>query len=124
VYLNMPVGTDQAHTNEVLLKIEDKVYKALDMDLKTGKRNPIVKSVISNVTVGAVDPTSNEIGDFPNKGKVTVAFVGFEDRHGVSSEKYLCAIRNAVKEYPGAEVTVDKEQGGPPLPKPVVIEIT
>jgi multidrug efflux pump len=124
VYLNMPVGTDQAHTNEVLLKIEDKVYKALDMDLKTGKKNPIVKSVISNVTVGAVDPTSNEIGDFPNKGKVTVAFVGFEDRHGISSAKYLDAVRAAVKEYPGAEVTVDKEQGGPPLPKPVVIEIT
>jgi multidrug efflux pump subunit AcrB len=124
VYLNMPVGTDQAHTNEVLLKLEDKVYKALDIDLRTGKKNPIVKSVISNVTVGAVDPTTNEIGDFPNKGKITVAFVEFEKRHGVSSAQYLDGIRNVVKEYPGAEVTVDKEQGGPPLPKPVVIEIT
>jgi multidrug efflux pump subunit AcrB len=124
VYLNMPIGTDQKHTDAVLQKLETKVYKALDIDLKTGKKNPIVKSVISNVTVGAVDPTTNEIGDFPNKGKITVAFVEFAKRKGISSEKYLDAIRKVVREYPGAEVTVDKEQGGPPLPKPVVIEIT
>lgn len=124
VYLNMPIGTDQKHTDAVLQKLETKVYKALDIDLAHGKRNPIVKSVISNVTVGAVDPTTNEVGDFPNKGKITVAFVQFADRNGVSSAKYLDAIRAVVREYPGAEVTVDKEQGGPPLPKPVVIELT
>jgi multidrug efflux pump subunit AcrB len=33
-------------------------------------------------------------------------------------------IREAVKGIPGAEITVDKEQGGPPLPKPIVIEIS
>ncbi len=124
VYLNMPIGTDQKHTDEVLQKLETKVYKALDMDIAAGKKNPIVKSVISNVTVGAVDPTTNEIGDFPNKGKITVAFVEFAKRRGISSAKYLDAIRSVVKAYPGAEVTVDKEQGGPPLPKPVVIEMT
>ncbi|MCD6010221.1 MAG: efflux transporter permease subunit [Flavipsychrobacter sp.] len=124
VYLNMPIGTDQKRTDEVLQKLETKVYKALDIDLASGKKNPIVKSVISNVTVGAVDPTSGEIGDFPNKGKITVAFVEFGLRDGVSSQKYLDAIRAVVREYPGAQVTVDKEQGGPPLPKPVVIEIT
>jgi multidrug efflux pump subunit AcrB len=124
VYLNMPVGTDQAYTNQVLEKLEDKVYRALDIDLKTGKKNIAVKSVISNVTVGAVDPTTNELGDFPNKGKITVAFVPFEQRKGISSAMYLDKIRSVVRDYPGAEITVDKEQGGPPLPKPVVIEIT
>jgi multidrug efflux pump len=124
VYLNMPIGTDQRHTDEVLQQLETKVYQALKIDLKTGKKNPIVKSVISNVTVGAVDPTTNEIGDFPNKGKITVAFVEYAKRKGESSAKYLDAIRALVREYPGAEVTVDKEQGGPPLPKPVVVEIT
>lgn len=124
VYLNMPIGTDQRHTDEVLSQLEQKVYKVLDMDPEHGKKNPIVRSVISNVTVGAVDPTTNEIGDFPNKGKITVAFVEFADRNGVSSAQYLDKIRAAVREYPGAEVTVDKEQGGPPLPKPVVVELT
>jgi multidrug efflux pump subunit AcrB len=64
------------------------------------------------------------VGDFPNKGKITVAFVEFSHRKGISSAQYLDKIRSVVKEYPGAEVTVDKEQGGPPLPKPVVVEIT
>jgi len=124
VYLNMPIGTDQKHTDAVLGELEQKVYKVLNMDPAHGKKNPVVRSVISNVTVSAVDPTTNELGDFPNKGKITVAFVEFADRHGVSTAKYLDDIRAAVREYPGAEVTVDKEQGGPPLPKPVVIELT
>ena len=122
VYLNMPVGTDQAYTNEVLAKLEKNVNEALKDE--TGKRTSIVKSVISNVTVGAVDPTSGEIGDFPNKGKITVAYVEFAHRNGESTVKYMEKIRDAVKGVPGAEVTVDKEQGGPPLPKPIVIDIT
>lgn len=124
VYLNMPVGTDQAYTNEVLMKLEKRVNDVLDIDPKTGKKNPIVKSVISNVTVGAVDPTSGEVGNFPNKGRISVAFVKFADRDGVSTQKYLSEIRKAVSDVPGAQVTVDQEQGGPPLPKPIVIEIT
>src|SRR5690606_16441937 len=124
VYLNMPVGTDQAYTNTVLQKLEHKVYNALDIDLAKNKKNDIVKSVISNVTVGAVDPSSGEIGEFPNKGRIAVAFVKFEERHGESTYDYLEKIRNAVKDVPGAEVTVDKESSGPPLPKPIVINIT
>jgi multidrug efflux pump subunit AcrB len=124
VYLSMPVGTDQAYTNKVLGDLEKKVYAALDIDVKKGKKNPIVKSIISNVTVGAIDPNSGEVGNFPNKGKITVAFVGFADRKGESSAKYLEKIRAAIKGVPGAEVTVDKESGGPPLPKPIVVEIT
>lgn len=123
VYLNMPVGTDQAYTNEVLMKLEKRVNKALDIDPATGKKNPIVKSVIANVTIGAVDPTSGEVGNFPNKGKITVAYVKFSERNGESTTEYMEKVRNAVKDVPGAVVTVDKEQGGPPLPKPIVVEI-
>jgi len=123
VYLNMPVGTDQAYTNEVLEKLEKRVTNALDINYKEGKYNPVVKSVIANVTVGAVDPTSGEVGNFPNKGRITVAFVEFAKRDGVSTTEYLEKIREAVKGVPGAVVTVDKEQGGPPLPKPIVVDI-
>jgi multidrug efflux pump len=124
VYLNLPVGTDQAHTNEVMKDIEGKVYKVLDINPATGKTNPLVTSVISNVTVEAVDPGGGEVGDFPNKGRLTVAFVGYADRHGRSTWDYLSKIRDAVKDIPGAEITVDKESGGPPQQKPISIEIT
>jgi len=124
VYLNMPVGTDQAYTNQVLSKLEARVYKALDIDLEKGKKNPAVKSVISNVTVGAIDPNSGEVGDFPNKGKITVAYVEFAKRKGISTADLLERIRAAVQGVPGAEVTVDKESSGPPLPKPIVVDIS
>jgi multidrug efflux pump subunit AcrB len=124
VYLSLPVGTDQAYTNQVMKDLEGRVNKVLDIDPATGKTNPLVQSVISNVTVNAVDPTANEIGDFPNKGKITVAFVEYAARHGVSTWDYLSKIRAVVKNVPGAEVTVDKESGGPPTQKPIAIEIT
>jgi len=124
VYLNLPVGTDQTYTNEVLKKLEVRVNNALGIDPKTGKGNPAVKSVISNVTVGAVDPSTNEIGDFPNKGKITVAYEEFSKRHGISTSKLMEKIRSAIQGVPGAEITVDKESSGPPLPKPIVIDIT
>lgn len=122
VYLNMPVGTDQAYTNTILEKVEKQVNSAL-VDPKTGKMSPMVKSIIANVTVGAVDPNSGEVGDFPNKGRVTVAYKEFSQRQGLSTADAMEKIRTAVQGIPGAEVTVDKEQGGPPLPKPIVVDI-
>jgi len=123
VYLNMPVGTDQAYTNEVLSRIESRVEAAIK-DPKTGKRDPMVESVISNVTINAIDPTSGEVGDFPNKGRIQVSYVPFSERDGRSSADVMERIRSAVRGVPGAQVTVDKEGAGPPLPKPIVIEIT
>lgn len=124
VYLTMPEGTDQNKTNETLKQLEKKVYQALDIDLEKNKMNPMVKSVISNVKVGATDQNSGEIGDYPNRGKITVSFVKFEDRHGQSSQDLLEKIRKNVKDIPGTRITVDKESNGPPTAKPILIEIT
>ncbi len=123
VYLNLPVGTDQAHTNEVLLQLEKRVDSAL-IDSKTHQQFKSVKSVIANVTVGAVDPNSGEIGDFPNKGKITVAYEEFSKRNGESTTAIMEKIRRSLKGIAGAEITVDKEGNGPPLAKPIVLELT
>lgn len=124
VYLTMPEGTDQEKTNDVLKNLEQKVYHALDIDLQSGKKNPLVTSVISNVKVGATDQNSGEIGDYPNRGKITVSYVKFAERKGKSTQELLNKIRESVKDIPGAKVTVDKEKNGPPTAKPIVIEIT
>ncbi|WP_207427347.1 efflux RND transporter permease subunit [Pedobacter sp. SYSU D00535] len=118
VYVQLPVGTDQAYTNEVVKKVEDRVTKVV------GRDNKIVSSIISNVTVGVTDPQDEDQGEYPNRGKVTVAFVSFGKRDGESTSLYLDKIRNAVKGIPGAEITVTKEQSGPPTAKPISIEIT
>ncbi|GAA4303046.1 efflux RND transporter permease subunit [Compostibacter hankyongensis] len=125
VYLKMPIGTDQAHTNEVLEEVEGRVNKVLGIDYAKGKENPVVTSVISNVTIAAADPMSDDnFGPHYNLGKITVSFVQYNQRHGVSTQKYLDQIREAVKGIPGAEIAADKEQGGPPVGKPIVVEIT
>jgi multidrug efflux pump len=118
VYLTLPVGTDQAATDSVTKIIEKRVTDAVGTD------NPIVTSIISNVAIGVTDPSENDRATYPNRSKVSVAFVEFGKRNGVSTRDYLQKIRESVKGIPGAEISVDQEQGGPPTGKPINIEVT
>ena len=117
VYTSLPVGTDQSYTDSITKIVESRVYNAIEWP------NKIVKSVIANVTVGVTDPQDEDQGSYPNKSKVSVAFVEFGKRNGESTAKYLDKIRNAVKGIAGAEISVAQEQGGPPVGKPINIEI-
>lgn len=116
--IKMPVGTDVKVTDSITRDVETKVMKVL------GKDNPLVESVISNVAKGASE-SEFDIGNVTsNKGKVTVNFVEFSQRNGESTTPYLSKIRNAIRDIPGAEITVDKPQEGPPTGKPINIEVT
>jgi multidrug efflux pump subunit AcrB len=121
VYLKMPIGTDVAYTDSVTHMLENRVYKVLGME--NGKENPVVESVISNVAVGASDPTSGDRSTRPERGRIQVSFVEFEKRHGVSTAPYLDSIRKAMTGIPGAEISVNQQQNGPPTDPPVNIEI-
>ncbi|MBK9402524.1 MAG: efflux RND transporter permease subunit [Bacteroidetes bacterium] len=116
-YIKAPIGTDQATTDSIAKLVEARVYKAL------GPNNPIVTSVITNVAVGTNDANEFDPSVQPHKAKITVAFKKFSDRDGVSSKKYLTDIRESVKGIPGIEIAVDQEQGGPPVGKPINIEV-
>ncbi|HOZ89872.1 MAG TPA: efflux RND transporter permease subunit [Bacteroidia bacterium] len=119
VFTTLPVGTDQAYTDSVTKILEGKVYNVL------GEKNDVVKSVIASVGVNVSDPSDEDQGYYANKSKIEVAFVEYSKRHGVSTSNYLEKIREAVKNtVPGAEVTVAQEQGGPPVGKPISIEVS
>ena len=118
VYNEMPAGTDLDETNRVNKLLEDRVYEVI------GRDNPVVKSVISNVAVGATPPNSIDPTPSPNKSKVSVEFVDYQYRDGVSTQELLVDIRENVQNIPGTLVTVDKEQNGPPTGKPINIEVT
>lgn len=120
-YVLMPIGTDQKYTDSITTIVENKVYDYVHKGHPNG--NPIVESIISNVGKGAGEQAGFEATNTPNKGKVTVAFVEFAKRNGQSTADYLDAIRNEVKGIPGAQITVDQEKGGPPVGKPINIEI-
>ncbi|UYQ92313.1 efflux RND transporter permease subunit [Chitinophaga horti] len=117
-YLELPNGTDQQYTDSITGIVEKRIVGVV------GKDNPLVKSIISNVAVGAGDPSQMDQSVQPHKGKVTVAFVEFGQRNGASTVEYLDKIRAAVKGIPGADITVEQEQGGPPTGKPINIEIS
>jgi multidrug efflux pump len=121
VYLKLPVGSDVEYTDSITRTLETKVYQVLGMD--HGKKNPVVESVISNVAVGASDPTSGDRSTRPELGRIQVSFVEFEKRDGVATRPYLDNIRNAIKGIPGAEISVDQEKGGPPTDPPINIEV-
>jgi multidrug efflux pump subunit AcrB len=122
VYLKLPTGTGVEYTDSVTRELEKRVYRVLKMD--NGRKNPIVESVISNVAVGASDPMSGDRSTRPELGRIQVSFVEFEKRHGESSAPYLDSIRNVVKGIPGAELSVNQEQGGPPTDPPINIEVS
>lgn len=116
-YVVMPTGTDQETTDSVTQIVEQKIYGVL------GENNPLVKSVISNVTVGASEDPYDQSA-YTNKGKVAVAFIEPALRRNQKSEPYIEKFREALKGIPGAEITVGVEQGGPPAGKPINIEIS
>lgn len=116
-YLRMPIGTHQTVTDSITRVLEERIYGVI------GENNPIVQSVISNVAIGAGTMDDNQTQAMPHLGKVTVAFVEFAKRKGRSTVEYLDKIREAVKGIPGAEITVDQEENGPPTGKPINIEI-
>jgi multidrug efflux pump subunit AcrB len=118
-YITLPTGTSAAYTDSITQIIEERVTKVV------GNDNPIVESIISNVAVGANDPSQFEynFSPTPHLGKVTVAFVEFGKRNGESTARYLDLVREATKGIPGAEVIVDQESSGPPTGKPIAIEI-
>ncbi len=123
VYAKMPVGTDAAVTDSVTKIIEKRVASILT--LPNGRRNPIVRSVITNVgkETASANGTPADRQPASYKSKLTVAFIPLNDRIGVSTSDLLEKIRTQTSNIPGVEVSVEREQNGPPTGQPVSLEI-
>lgn len=120
VYCRLPSGTDATATDSITRIIESRVYKII------GEHNPDVTSVISNVGLGAGDPQNPDKVATPNKSKVTVAFKKFADRKNPHTQIWLDSVRNEFKKtgIAAAEISVEPESNGPPVGKPINIEIS
>ena len=124
VFLEYPIGTDIEETNKVSKIIEEKIEKHLKKYEVNGD-NFLITSVIGQVGAGTSDPSQGQQGgNTPNKARITVDFVKYQDRQGVSTEQVLMDIRNLLKGYPGLTIVVDKPADGPPTGAPINIEIT
>ena len=123
VFLEYPIGTDIEETNLLSKNIESDIENHLKKYEVNGE-NFLVTSVIGQVGEGTSDPTQGQMGgNTPNKARITVDFVKFQDRRGVSSEQVLRDIRQVIQGYPGVSIVVDKPADGPPTGSPINLEI-
>jgi multidrug efflux pump subunit AcrB len=117
----MPTGTDITGTNEFILDFEDDVIKFFE-PYKNDKGEPIVESVLT--TVGKGDPMDFSSSTQPNKAIITVSFIDYEYRGKTNTADMMREFSESIKgKYPGVEIEVSKDQGGPPTGKPINLEI-
>ncbi len=115
IYINVesPTGTNIDMSNKIAKRIEQRLQKFTDGD---------VKDYVSNVGF-TNNPFDGGQGSSPNKSTITVQFVDYENR-GQSSQITTNQIREAIKSIPGAEFDIQQQEAGPPVGLPVNIEIS
>ncbi|MCB0400645.1 MAG: efflux RND transporter permease subunit, partial [Flavobacteriales bacterium] len=129
VFIEMPIGTDIEATNKAAIEVENRVKSYFDETIEVGgekiQRKFLVESIIGQVGQGTSDPAQGvSMGNTPHKARVTVSFVPFDEREGLSTNQIMNEVRKLVRGIPGVQVTVDKDQAGPPQGKPINIEIS
>lgn len=119
IFIEAPIGTDILQMDTIVRDMETQVDKIL-----TPYRH-IVNSVITNIGEGANDPMDGPSqGNTPNKARITVSFHKFELRDGIATSDVMKALSHDLKRSPGVLLSVDKNRDGPPVGKPINIEIT
>lgn len=123
-FIETPVGTDIEKTNQITKKVEAIVQKTIEKD------SNIIEAVLAQVGEGTADPSEGvQQGSSPNKARVTVSFIKTADRKikfpdSRATSLVMEDVREALKEIPDANITVEKNQDGPPTGKPINLEIS
>jgi multidrug efflux pump len=119
VFVELPLGTDIEKTDRVMLSLEKKVAFLME------KYGTVVESILSQIGENTSDPSGPpEPGSSPHKGRITVSFVPYSERDGISTWALMEEIRQELRGYPGVKIVVDKNSSGPPTGKPINIEVS
>ncbi|GAF02422.1 multidrug-efflux transporter MexB [Saccharicrinis fermentans DSM 9555 = JCM 21142] len=116
VTAELPLGTDLDMTDSLTLKVEDRIYETLN------QYEHIVKSV--GITIGKGKGGLFEGDRSPNKSLTTITFVEYEDRHGISTTAIMQELTKSFQGFVGAKIFIEKEDEGPPVGKPINIEVS
>ncbi|WP_282036151.1 efflux RND transporter permease subunit [Saccharicrinis aurantiacus] len=112
----LPLGTDLDVTESIMVDVENKMYEVI------GKYEPIIKSV--GLTIGKGKGGMFEADRSPNKALTTITFVDYEDRLGISTTEIMRELTDAFQGYLGVKIFIEKEDEGPPVGKPINIEVS
>ncbi|TAJ14049.1 efflux RND transporter permease subunit [Marinilabiliaceae bacterium JC017] len=114
--LELPLGTDINKTDEVTRRAEEILYGTL------APYEHIIKSV--GINVGNGKGGFFEAERSPNKSLTTITFKDFQDRDGISTSQIMRELTDNFNGFIGAKVFIEKEENGPPVGKPINIEIS
>jgi len=121
IVAKLPVGTDITGTNEFIHQLEDDIIEFLE-PYKNEANEPITESVLT--TVGKGDPMDFSAGGKPNEAIITVSFIDYEFRDNVNTSEIMQQLSQRIMgQYPGVELELSKDEGGPPTGKAVNLEI-
>ncbi len=127
VFIELPIGTDIAQTNDFTEKVEERINRLLLNNTQNGVPYiDIVEAITTQVGEGTNDPNQGVTGEqsSPNKARINVSFLMFNDRQGVNTSTIMAEIQKEVSGIPGGRITVDKDPAGPPVGYPINVEIT
>lgn len=124
IYMEYPQGTDIGKTNQATKIVEQRVLNALNK-YKDGNENYLVESMVTQVGKGAINPQvdAGSAAETPFKSKITVTYVEYNHRRGVSTSDVMEELRKAMPDIPGLNIIVEKNQNGPPVGYPISIEL-
>jgi len=131
IFIEAPIGTDIEETNRITKEVESKVIEYAKQFEVTEERkginynyNFLIESIIAQVGAGTSDPNEGpSMAATPHKARITVSFVQYQQRRGVSTTKVMDELRALVAGTTGVQITVDKDPAGPPQAKPINIEV-
>lgn len=113
--LELPLGADIDQSEALTIEAEKLAYEVLEPYMD------IVKSL--GITIGSGKGGLFESGRNPNKSLMTITFLDYQYRQGFSTRKIMSELTAAFSDFSGAKVFVEKEENGPPVGKPINIEI-
>lgn len=116
ITMELPLGTDIEKTNEISYEAEAMIDGVLE------PYQHIVQSVGMNVGNGKGG--FFESSRSPNKALTTITFVDYQYRDGISTSSIMKELSDTLKTFTGAKFFVEKEENGPPVGKPINIEVS
>lgn len=121
IFIETPLGTDIEKTNEITQELEKRVLKAV------APHDTIVEAVLAQVGEKTADPNEGpQSGSSPNKARITVSFFEYEKRifmKDISTSVIMQEIKDACADFPEAQLTFAKDAMGPPVGKPINVEV-
>ncbi len=118
VVAELPIGTDIEYTDSLTKIFEDDL-----ISLMTPYKD-IIESYLTTVGEGVSRDGEMAIGTNTHKARITIKFVDFQFRRGINTSDLMSEMTHFFhNKYAGVSVFVEKNRNGPPVGKPINIEL-